>query len=1327
VTDKLISEKEDADQPGDPNTPSASIPLVARLSHEIPKPKDWQAFQRNCVLLFRAELDDPNTQEYGRGGQDQGGIDILGRRDGNPEHYVGIQCRLIAKPLKKEKILADCRAALQLEAGLKEIIFATTAPDDTHATDAAVEVEKTLRAEGYDLAVSVYGWGSLQTLIAIHEVAYAAFFPSIVATSAPQALVLQPDPEFAAQLATQLMEQFRQSGMALAPREVKPAESADEDPALHARIDAYRELFRDQGQPLLAEKNLAALLNREDLEGKPWARFRIKTNLGAVAIDLGREADAAEHFEAACLIRPNDSTAIANLALARIIQRRYEEAMDLARQALNTAPRADQAVAYLLQAAARSAWDGNPETLIPDDLVGSVEADLGLADFLRWRKSPGWEKRCLELSRRHPESPDLKRIRAIAVLSLMVEAGSIVPGTRGPVSVEELNEAADDMKAVAEQCLEIGYADQHDLVAHLNNAAVLLRLVGRHEETEALLKRALPRVPNEPQIRRLLALAQSANGRRGEALATLEADGDVENRLVAAELIAIDDPATALANILSIDSATLEPRLATLRWQFMGEIAFKLRDTEKLEEAIAGLRTVDPTGVFADLLEIRSQQKAGLDEASVHERLRALVGTLPADTEMVTRYLLAEELRRQGLAEEAASVLQGHIDLNRPGPATTLYLQSLAEARRDEAFRTAVAAAPAEVREQPEMLWTVAAHGWNVGDLPGAYDAVEALLRQQPDNARARLLKIEILVRQDRSAELLAELDKRIEDLAWTKLSDRFRVASLLGYFGYTERAAAFAYRLFLENRDKSPAWMTLSTLVLEEGRGEAKDEGLWHANVVAPDVAVDLRYDNGEELFLVVEPDASLRRLDNESWEPEHPLIQTLLGLPKCARFTDPSGREGTVHQLRHKYVARLHYVMQNHERRFPEIFGFRSVSVDVEKPGGLDELLAELKARKDWFKQEQEQYQNGPWPIGLLAQRLGLDTIEVADGLASQGIPLKVAIGNVPEREAAVRAVRGNGRKGCVLDLLAFWIAWTLKALEVIAATCGPIHLPQSVLDRLRARREEINSSAEDGLRSASYEAGKMVMHEVAPKVIQEWRDDVDNAIAWAEANATICPLVVNDELPVELRELLRAGRSDIFDGLVLAVQNHLLLVTDDLPTREFSRLVGGDGGVWSYIVFGIALEQKRIDFETYIRWTAHLIDAGHSYVGVSGAALVQALRMDADSGDAPGYYFKTLSRFIGGRGAEPRSHIVACIECLRILWKDNKALNYRKAATGLLLLQLLRERVDDYGIILRTILKYVQQLPDLVEYIFEWARGHFIADELDPKGAPQPKVPG
>jgi len=1292
------------------------ISLAARLAVEIPKPKDWQAFQRNCVLLFRAELNDPNAQEYGRGGQDQNGIDVLGKREGNPDHYVGIQCRHIKTPLKEEKILNDCRAALEIKAGLKEIIFATTAPDDKRATNAAINVERTLRDEGRDVAVVLYGWAALQILISLHDVAYTAFFPSVVATTAPQVEQFSNhsrDAQFASQVAAQVVEQLRQTGLTPPPRDTGASGSADEDPALHARIDTYRDLFKDQKLAILAEKGLLALLEKEALDNKPWARFRIETNLGSIAIDLGREAEAVGRYEAAFAIRPDDPNAIANLALARTIQGIYEEAMDLARRALSSSPRCDHAIAYLLQAAALSPWQGNPETLIPNDLVGSEHSDLGLAEFLRRRRLPGWEERSLELCRNHLDQDAFKRIRAIAVLSLALQTGGAIPGVHGLVTFEELNAAADDLKSMAKHCLDVGFADQHDLFAHISNASLLLRIAGRHAESEALLLLGLPSVPNEPQLRRLLALAQVVLGKRREAMALLQDDDDIENQLLGAELTAPDDPGAALNRILAIDVAKLDPRLARLRWNLVGELALKTGEMEILQSTVVALRDQCSSDISADLLEVRIEQKAGLDEDAVHERLRAIAARLPMDIDMLTRFSIAEELRDQDLPEEASMLLENHVDLSRKSPAVTLYLQCLAAARRDDAFLNAIAGAGAVVRQDPEILWTTAIHAWNLGDLIAACRAVDALLAHEPNNARARLLQIEVFIRQDRSTDVFTALEKRIEDLSWIRLRDQFRVASLLGHFGYSERAAAFAYRLFLEHRDTARAWMTLSTIVLKEGRGGGAGSHIWDAPMVATNVAIDLRYDNGENLFLVVEPDATLRALDSDSWESDHPLVRLMMGMSKEARFVDPNGREGTIIELRHKYVARLHYVMEHYESRFPEIFGFRKIPFDAKRPEGLDELIAELKTRHDWVEQEQEQYRNGPWPLGVLAHRLGLDTIEVSSGLAEQGILLKVANGDVPEREAAVRAVSDNACKGCVLDLLAYWTAWRLQALDVIVATCGPIHLTQSVLDHLRARREMIEFSMTDGLRSARYEAGRLVLHEAAPEVVREWRDDANRSIAWAEANATISPLVAGEDTPPVLREQLRAGLSDIFDSVVLATRTGLLLVTDDRPTREISLLVGGAGGVWLHHVFGMAVDRHHIDVKAYIRWSAQLIEAGHNYISVSGFALTQALRLDSEAGEAPGYLFKTLSKMIGGRGAEPRSHIRACLQCLSDLWADFETSTYRQPATGILLRQLVRERHDDYVLILRVVLHLARDFPQLVEYIDSWARGHFIPD--------------
>jgi hypothetical protein len=144
-------------------------------------------------------------------------------------------------------------------------------------------------------------------------------------------------------------------------------------------------------------------------------------------------------------------------------------------------------------------------------------------------------------------------------------------------------------------------------------------------------------------------------------------------------------------------------------------------------------------------------------------------------------------------------------------------------------------------------------------------------------------------------------------------------------------------------------------------------------------------------------------------------------------------------------------------------------------------------------------------------------------------------------------------------------------------------------------------------------------------------------------------------------------------------------------------------------------VAGQWRHIDQDTYIRWSAHLVGAGHNYIGMSGLVLARALRMDAEAGEVPGYLFKALSEVIGGRIAEPRSHLLACTECLRDLWSDRRTSAYRQPATGLLLRQLIRERTGDYRILIRTLLELVQNLPQLVEYIHAWARGHFIPEAL------------
>lgn len=1294
------------------NISRTAVPVSARLAGEILKPKDPYTFQRNCVVLFREELGDPNAKEYGRNGQNQGGIDILGYRGGDPSRAVGVQCRNIQKSLKRSTILKDCRSALGLEFGLREIIFATTAPDDTKADQAAKSVERLLRDEGYDVTVHVYGWGQLQTLIALHESAYYVFMPALAATVQPMDLAPAPPTEAStiAALVVDEMERRRiGTSITLPPKPAGPEGIGSESPALHAKIDVFRDLIRE-GDTTQAAQRLISLRDSPEAKDAPWARYRIETNIAAALMDQGREAEAAECYVRAHAIRPDDPNAICNLSIARTIQGDPEEGMRLAQSVLARTDRVDFAVSALLQAAARSDWQGDPQTLIPADMERSTTIELALADFMRRRWMPGWEAHALGLQENNGNDRDLGRLKALAVLSIAVDSRVHVVGGRDKVTDAQIDEAASVMLSYATRCLRTGYAYRHDLMAHVSNAALLLRIAGRGTDAESLLREGIKAMPEDEQLRRLLAMVLIDADRKAEVLPILDPATEPETILMRIQMEEGLTSAERLARVEAMDEP-IDERVASIRRRLAAELALAADNLDAVKRVVGEMLRHRDDIISAQLLDIQRQQRAGLDDEEAKKLLLALATKLPADAEPIDRFLVGQALMDNGLEAHAAELVEQHIDLQSPRPATLMYLTALAEARRDGAYRQALEAAAPEVRDDPAMLWLDARHAWNSGDLDRCLLSLDRFLTVKPDQPRAVLMRLEVLIRLNRTRQILETLDQPIEDLGWRGEKDPYRVAVLLTHFGYHDRAARLAYRLFLEHRDKPRAWMTLSGMTIREGQDRRENQSGWNADTVSEDIAVDVEYDDGETVFFIVEADPHLRKLDPESWEPEHALIKAVRGLAVDCRFEGPDGRAGRITKLRHKIVARFHYVLANYERRFPEVFGFKSFTVDPNSPHGLDEMIAQLKDRHDWVLAEQEQHLASGLPIDVLAERLGCDTIDVAGGLAEQGIFLKVADGTEQERLVAAEAVRSNASRGCVLDLNAFWSARRLGALDDVVATCGTVFVPRSVVDRLTLRREQYKQSVVSGRGFLAYHEGKILHTEVTSEKMAYLRDDIDAALLWIEQHEAAKPLVLDDTASPVMREHVQSGETDMLDAAILSITTDRLFVCDDLAMRSIHRSLGGTRATWLHDVLTHAHIAGLVDSERLTQQTVDLIRSGHAYLGVTGLMMALGVQMDVLDLGRLGDRAELLISRLGGEIAEPISHLHAACEALFHIWSTESVLRVREAATGKILESLLKGRSSDWTAILRAIEQFSSKVPGLGRYVREWGKGHFL----------------
>ena len=152
------------------------------FTSSIPRPANWQDFERACKVLFECLLDDPHTQIHGRAGQIQYGVDIVGQRNSSG-NWVGVQC----KRREFEYTTGISEAELRREVGrtknfrpsLSEYFLLTTAPHDSKIQEVARSITDGERANGRSFKVSVWGWEAIEIEIRQHARAIQAFHPDV--------------------------------------------------------------------------------------------------------------------------------------------------------------------------------------------------------------------------------------------------------------------------------------------------------------------------------------------------------------------------------------------------------------------------------------------------------------------------------------------------------------------------------------------------------------------------------------------------------------------------------------------------------------------------------------------------------------------------------------------------------------------------------------------------------------------------------------------------------------------------------------------------------------------------------------------------------------------------------------------------------------------------------------------------------------------------------------------------------------------------------------------------------------------------------------------
>lgn len=143
------------------------IPSTTRL----PIPKSWDEFEDICADIFKEIWADPYAKRYGRSGQKQFGIDIVGIPHGGKSH-AAVQCRHVDS-LNEDDIKEIVKEAKKFTPKLSELHIATTLPRDAN-------LEKFIRTAKWPFRVEIVFWEDLSAHICGYPRILEKHYPTLV-------------------------------------------------------------------------------------------------------------------------------------------------------------------------------------------------------------------------------------------------------------------------------------------------------------------------------------------------------------------------------------------------------------------------------------------------------------------------------------------------------------------------------------------------------------------------------------------------------------------------------------------------------------------------------------------------------------------------------------------------------------------------------------------------------------------------------------------------------------------------------------------------------------------------------------------------------------------------------------------------------------------------------------------------------------------------------------------------------------------------------------------------------------------------------------------
>ena len=1168
----------------------------------LPKPKDWQSFERSCRELFACVLADPHTQLHGRTGQPQHGVDVWGKRNQNSNRYVGVQCKLSADEIADAELRAELEKAQKFDPQVSEFILATTAPRDAKIQKTARELTQELSGTDRPIDVAVWGWEDIEEAAAKYAPAWQAFAPDFspfiedhTRTIMAEISVLRAD-------IARMSPQARTRDSAVPS--VEP-DISDETSKLHGKITALQDLG-DAGHYRTAKSQLLRIKEAEWLDASSTEKYRILATLAAFEFQLGNSFDASELLIEAHDICPEHRKAKVNLAKAYLLRSDVQAARSVAEELLRIEPLNAEAAGVLVQTTGDCGENGDPLLLVDSDLHDNEPIQVALIHSARAKENNEWHELAFAAAASHPNSETLKQFSAEAVLDMAIEANSDCIAGAPFTNVEGANltteEAAEHLASLAFDAIEHDY---HLSLPIAHNAILALRLVGDEARAKQVLESAIQTHHDDQALRLQGAILAHAEGDFERVLDLLPA-AVVESQAIVlrAEAMLLSGQAEgALQMLESLNLDELDNQLSISVLATKSRALHKLGNAKAASEIIEEQVRASPNHLSLLLLRMRLKRLLHGSAASIEE-FDEVVGLVTDGTNLPERLEVACEASRLNRWGTIVDVLQGRVATDRLNEGLKALIAATINGNMPVAAQSTIESLSPELRKNDWILRAEILLAFNIGE-PSAEALLKRYLDQNPADLEMIIALLVVWVRADREREIKNFLGKLETDGLVGDAQHFMALASFLIRYANTTEGMRLAYATLLNHWNIPEAHLKYQGLILMND-----DSALLipPTSKVQAHCAVYLEAEDGSSRCFRIE-DETYPTFSDERIATDHEMAQLLFG-KRVGDSVSPQERIGArsfrIKEIKHVYLDLLHRSLADFNERFPRSNEMWSFSFDENAEDPLSEMREVTRAVGERDQTALDQYVAKTLPLAFVAATIGKNPLDAWQGLGTVDIQFKTCLGAASEREDALRIIRGRKALGVVVDAITLSIIRRLNVLDAVSAVCGPVNTTQSVLDLLfeRAELAEINVGKTAGF--VRWRDGEMVYQDYSPDSLRNHAQDCKLELDWTRENITTVPAIPASDFDNVQRQIINCFERCVTDPAVAAQGNKLLLLSDDMGYRAWAHGLGA-ATTWLQPVLMIARDNGHIDEERYAEAILQLAFSDHSYVSLNTHALV------------------------------------------------------------------------------------------------------------------------